>query len=104
MSLFKSDDFIADVEQQFEWYVVHAGWEVADRYVIAVQATCRLLEQHPQLGPGSGFKQPAGCSNNTLSLVRAAASSIHSCAVGDSLWCFTRSTNTSYSTKPPATV
>jgi toxin ParE1/3/4 len=31
---------------------------VADRYVIAVQATCRLLEQHPQLGPGGGFKHP----------------------------------------------
>lgn len=58
MSLLKSDDFIADVEQQFEWYVVHAGWEVAERYAAAVQATCRLLEQHPQLGPNGDFKHP----------------------------------------------
>jgi hypothetical protein len=31
MSVRKADDFIADVERQFEWYLVEAGWEVADR-------------------------------------------------------------------------
>jgi hypothetical protein len=29
MSVRKSDDFIADVERQFEWYAVNAGWDVA---------------------------------------------------------------------------
>lgn len=58
MSLLKSDDFIADVEQQFEWYVVHASWEVAERYSAAVEVTCRLLERHPQLGPSGDFKHP----------------------------------------------
>ena len=58
MSLRKSDDFIADVEWQFEWYVVNAGWEAAERYATAVEATCRLLGQHPQLGPRAGFKNP----------------------------------------------
>jgi plasmid stabilization system protein ParE len=51
MNVRKSDDFIADVERQFEWYVIEAGWEVADRYLEAVEATCRLLGQHPRLGP-----------------------------------------------------
>ena len=56
MSLRKSDDFIADVERQFEWYVVQAGWEVADHYATVVEATCGLLGQHPRLGPHGGLK------------------------------------------------
>ena len=55
MNVRKADDFIADVERQFEWYVRTAGWEVADRYLDAVEATCRLLGQHPNLGPLGGF-------------------------------------------------
>src|SRR5437867_12001877 len=58
MSVRKSDDFIADVERQFEWYAVNAGWEVAEQYLAAVQATCRLLGQHPQLGPRGRFSHP----------------------------------------------
>ncbi len=61
MSVHKSDDFIADVERQFEWYGVNAGWEVAEQYIAAVQATCRLLGQHPQLGPRGGFGHPRLC-------------------------------------------
>mgnify|MGYP000964919328 CR=1 FL=1 len=55
MSVRKSDDFIADVERQFNWYLAKAGWEAADRYLDAVEATCRLLGQHPNLGPSGGF-------------------------------------------------
>lgn len=58
MSVRKSDDFIADVERQFEWYVRHADWDVADRYLDAIEATCLLLGQHPQLGPRGGFIHP----------------------------------------------
>lgn len=58
MSLLKSDDFITDVERQFEWYAVNAGWAVADRYLIAIETTARLLEQHPHLGPRGGFTHP----------------------------------------------
>jgi toxin ParE1/3/4 len=58
MSVLKSDDFIADVERQFEWYAVNAGWGVAEPYAAAVEATARLLEQHPQLGPRGGFIHP----------------------------------------------
>ena len=39
MSARKSGDFIADVERQFEWYAVNAGWEIADRYLDAVETT-----------------------------------------------------------------
>src|SRR6202041_532500 len=55
MSVRKSDDFVADVERQFEWYALHADWDVAERYLRTVEATCQLLGQHPQLGPLGGF-------------------------------------------------
>jgi plasmid stabilization system protein ParE len=58
MSVRKADDFIAAVARQFDWYLVKAGWEVADRYLDAVEATCRLLGQHPNLGPRGGFTHP----------------------------------------------
>ena len=58
MSVRKSDDFVADIEQQFEWYVLNADWDVADRYLAAVEATCQLLGQHPRLGPRGGFTHP----------------------------------------------
>lgn len=58
MSVHKSEDFISDVEQQFQWYVVNAGWEIAERYLAAVEATTRLLDRHPQLGPLAGFSHP----------------------------------------------
>ena len=58
MNILKSDDFNSDVERQVEWYVIHAGWDVAEQYLAAVKATCRLLGQHPLLGPRGGFKHP----------------------------------------------
>ena len=58
MSACKSGDFIADVERHFEWYAVNANWEIADRYLAAVEATCQLLAQHPLLGPVAGFSHP----------------------------------------------
>jgi plasmid stabilization system protein ParE len=58
MSVRKSEDFIADTERQYEWYAANAGWEVAERYLAAVQATCRLFGQYPQLGPRAGFTHP----------------------------------------------
>ncbi len=58
MNVRKSDDFIADVERQVEWYAINAGWDVAQHYLAAVEATCRLLGQHPQLGPHGDFTHP----------------------------------------------
>jgi hypothetical protein len=36
MNVRKADEFIADVERQFRWYLANAGGEVADRYLDAV--------------------------------------------------------------------
>ncbi|MBI2948267.1 MAG: type II toxin-antitoxin system RelE/ParE family toxin [Verrucomicrobia bacterium] len=58
MNVRKTDEFIADVEWQFEWYVLNAGGPVADRYLDAVEAACHLLGQHARLGPCAGFAQP----------------------------------------------
>ena len=58
MSVSRTDAFIADVEKQYEWYAIQAGWEVAEGYLAAVEATCRLLGQHPHLGPLGGFTHP----------------------------------------------
>lgn len=58
MSVLKSEDFITDVERQFEWYAIHADWDVAKHYLAAVEATCKLLGQHPRLGPRGGFSHP----------------------------------------------
>ncbi|HEX4264202.1 MAG TPA: type II toxin-antitoxin system RelE/ParE family toxin [Verrucomicrobiae bacterium] len=58
MNVRKSDVFVADVERQFEWYVLNAGWDIADRYLDAVEATCRFLAQYPQLGPSTAFTHP----------------------------------------------
>jgi plasmid stabilization system protein ParE len=61
MNVRKTDDFIADVERQFEWYARNASWSVGDRFLDAVEATCRLLGQHPFLGPRGGFAHPFLC-------------------------------------------
>lgn len=55
MNVRKTDVFLADVERQYEWYLTHAGAEVADRYLDAVEAVCRFLSRQPQLGPPGGF-------------------------------------------------
>jgi plasmid stabilization system protein ParE len=58
MSILKSDEFISDLEGQFEWYAVNADWNIAERYLQSVEATCDLLGQHPLLGPQVGFSLP----------------------------------------------
>ena len=58
MNVRKTDEFIADVERQVEWYAIEAGWEVAERYLSTVEATCELLGRHPQLGPPGRFAHP----------------------------------------------
>ena len=58
MKVRKTADFLADVERQFEWYAAKVGWNTADRYLDAVEATCHLLGQHPHLGPRGGFAHP----------------------------------------------
>jgi len=61
MSVRKSEDFISDVERQFEWYATNADWDVAERYLEAVETTCQLIGQHPLLGPNAGLIHPRLC-------------------------------------------
>ena len=61
MNVRKTDVFIADVERQFEWHVGRAGWPVADQYLAAVEAVCRLLGKHPHLGPQGGVALVSEC-------------------------------------------
>lgn len=58
MNVRKTDEFIKDLEQKYEWYAINAGWEVADRYLNAVQATCDLLSRYSDLGPIGDFTHP----------------------------------------------
>jgi plasmid stabilization system protein ParE len=58
MILRKAETFLADAELQFEWYARNAGWDVAERYLAAVSATCALIERQPLLGPLASFTHP----------------------------------------------
>jgi plasmid stabilization system protein ParE len=58
VNIARSPDFLDDVERQFEWYAVNANWEVAELYLVAVEAACRLVGQYPSLGPVGGFSHP----------------------------------------------
>lgn len=58
MKVQKSALFIADIEQGFEWYAVNASWAVAERYLNAIQITCRLIGRYPHLGPVGHFVHP----------------------------------------------
>jgi len=80
MSVRKTDEFIADLERQFEWYALNADWEIAERYLDAVETTFSF-------------------SNGTRGLGRRAVSSIRDCVSGVSLSCFVRSTSTFCFTK-----
>ena len=55
MTVHKTEDFIADVERQFQWYVSNAGWSVAEAYLNTVEESCRLLSKYPNLGPRGRF-------------------------------------------------
>ena len=58
MTVRRAESFIADVERQFEWYAVEAGWGVAERYLTAVEATCKLPGAYPLLGSTIDSKHP----------------------------------------------
>jgi plasmid stabilization system protein ParE len=58
MNVRKTDDFVADVELQYQWYAEHARWEIAERYLSAISSACTLLERQPLLGPTAGLNHP----------------------------------------------
>lgn len=54
----KAEQFIADFDRQFRWYDRKGGWEVARRYLAAVDRTLEKLAQQPDLGRVRRFPQP----------------------------------------------
>ncbi len=58
MKVLRAADFLSDMEAQFEWYARHAGWDVAERFLDAVESSCRMLAAHPLIGPVGRFSHP----------------------------------------------
>jgi toxin ParE1/3/4 len=54
----KSAFFLGDLETQFRWYEEEAGWEVAWRYLLAVDQTLARLAEHSDLGRTRHFSHP----------------------------------------------
>ena len=70
MSVRRAGVFIADLERQFEWYKLEAGPQVAERYLTAVEATCKLLGAYPLLGSPLGSKHPRLCGWRSFLVLR----------------------------------
>ncbi|MEW6305490.1 MAG: type II toxin-antitoxin system RelE/ParE family toxin [Verrucomicrobiota bacterium] len=66
----KSELFIADFDRQFRWYERVAGWEVAKRYLDAVDTTLKRLTELPDLGRLRHFPQPELQGLRSLVLAR----------------------------------
>jgi plasmid stabilization system protein ParE len=58
MNVHKTDVFLADLERQFDWDVEKGGWNLAERYLSAVESACALLGQHPLVGPVFPARHP----------------------------------------------
>ena len=54
----KSLFFLSDFETQFRWYEEEAGWEIAWRYLLAVDQTLARLAEHSDLGRLRRFSHP----------------------------------------------
>ena len=58
-SLHRADEFNADFDRQYRWYLEQAGEELAGRFLAAVEAALRLLLAQPDLGRRRKFRHPA---------------------------------------------
>ena len=56
LPLHRSDDFNADFDLQYRWYLREAGVEVAERYFAAVLFRLRELARQPNLGRERTFR------------------------------------------------
>ena len=55
----KAEYFIADFDEKFRWYDREAGWETAQRFLSAVDATLEKLGKLPELGRIRDFRHPS---------------------------------------------
>jgi toxin ParE1/3/4 len=58
LSLERADQFNADFEEQYRWYLEQAGEEIAERFLRAVVAILALLAEQPNLGRRRKFRHP----------------------------------------------
>lgn len=58
LSLQRADEFNADFDQQYRWYVEQAGEELAERFLRAVADTLPMLAERPDLGRRRKFRHP----------------------------------------------
>jgi toxin ParE1/3/4 len=58
VSLHRADEFNADFDQQYRWYLAEAGEEIAERFLRAATNTLLLLSEQPDLGPRRKFRHP----------------------------------------------
>lgn len=56
LSLKRADEFNADFDQQYRWYLEKAGEETAERFLRAVANTLPLLAERPDLGRRRKFR------------------------------------------------
>jgi len=54
----KSEFFLTDFDAQFQWYEQEPGFEVAHRYLSAIDETLRKLARFPDLGRSMHFEHP----------------------------------------------
>src|SRR5438132_691035 len=54
----RSEWFIADLEHYAAWYDSHGSWDVAERYLQAVNATLARLSDFPGLGHPTRLAAP----------------------------------------------
>jgi plasmid stabilization system protein ParE len=58
LTLQRADEFNADFDQQYRWYLEQAGDEVAEQFLQAVPVTLRLLAGQSDLGRRREFRHP----------------------------------------------
>jgi plasmid stabilization system protein ParE len=58
VSLHRADEFNADFDQQYRWYLAEAGEEIAERFLRAATNTLLLLSEQPDLGRRRKFRHP----------------------------------------------
>ena len=58
LTLQRADEFNADFDQQYRWYLEQASNEVAEQFLQAVPVTLRLLAGQSDLGRRRKFRHP----------------------------------------------
>ena len=58
LTLHRADEFNADFDQQYRWYLEQAGEAVAERFLDAAAATLCLLAEQSDLGRRRKFRHP----------------------------------------------